>query len=111
RKNKEGPHGAALLDLGQYAGLHQPPLRQLEGRYLGSTVLEWQCQAMLPPLVLGESTNVLPLIAVLTWLPPNVAVIRPVLAAVTWVTYLPLMLTALAKPAEALVLGNLPVLL
>ena len=110
-RQKEGPRVAALRDCidDKCAACYQ---RQLDGRYFGATVDLVHDHAIEPSLVIGDSTNVLALMASLASF-PNVAVIRPLpsVEVVTLTTYLPLVDVAVAgRPADAGLPGKWPLL-
>ena len=85
-------------------------LRQLDGRYLLSTValLFEQVHEIEPVDVTADRMNVLPLMAELAW-PPKVAMIWPlVVPTSTLVTYLPVIDEAAGSPADAAVVVKSP---
>ena len=109
-KLKRGRNDAAPSEAISWTSAY---LRQAVGRYFGSTVVAAlvQDQEMLPALVVAEKARILFAILLLA-LALNLAWIWPFFVLTsTPETYLPRMLPAVAKPAEALAVGKRPVLL
>ena len=78
--------------------------RQVAGRYCGDTVVPapLHFQAIEPPATIGEKVNTLPQMALLVGAAlEKVTVTKLLEPAATLATYLPLMLVASGRPAEA----------
>lgn len=87
-------------------------VRQLDGKYFGSTELFVQVHAKVPPpFDIGEKISVAlfrTLFAACGAVLLKVAVIRPVSATLTLFTYLPVIETAAARPADSFAVGQVP---